>query len=80
MFKLVRELFSLLTPKQRKQFYMLQVLVIFMAVMEIVGVASIIPFMALVGNISQLQEETLIAKVYEWSKINSEMQFLFLLG
>ena len=59
---------------------MLQILVVFMAIMEIVGVASIIPFMALVGNMNQLQEETLIAKVYEASNIGSETQFLFLLG
>ena len=80
MFKLVKQLFSLLTSRQRKQFYMLQILVVFMAIMEIVGVASIIPFMALVGNMNQLQEETLIAKVYEASNIGSETQFLFLLG
>ena len=43
MFKLVSELFSLLTVKQRRQFYFLQILVVFMAVMEILGVASIIP-------------------------------------
>tara|TARA_B100001093_G_scaffold520182_1_gene613400 strand:- start:1150 stop:2883 length:1734 start_codon:yes stop_codon:yes gene_type:complete len=59
---------------------MLQILVVFMAIMEIVGVASIIPFMALVGNMNQLQEETLIAQVYEASNIGSETQFLFLLG
>lgn len=80
MFKLVSELFSLLTVKQRRQFYFLQILVVFMAVMEILGVASIIPFMALVGDVNQLQEETFIAQVYTASGINSETKFLFMLG
>tara|TARA_Y100001935_G_C17311084_1_gene516321 strand:- start:6258 stop:8054 length:1797 start_codon:yes stop_codon:yes gene_type:complete len=80
MFKLIRRLFSLLTKKQRKQYYALQLLVVLMAVMEIAGVASIIPFMALVGNMSQLKQDTLIAQVYQASGISSETQFLFLLG
>ena len=80
MFKLIKNLFSLLTAKQRKQYYALQLLVVLMAVMEIAGVASIIPFMALVGNINQLQHDTFIAQVYQASGVSSETQFLFLLG
>ena len=51
-----------------------------MAIVEIFGVASIIPFMAIVGDMSQLQQDTLIAKFYQSSGITSESQFVFLLG
>ena len=57
MIKITTQLFSLLTPNQRKRFYLLQFLVILMAFMEIIGVASIIPFMALVGDMTQLQPQ-----------------------
>ncbi|WP_044408469.1 ABC transporter ATP-binding protein [Thiomicrospira microaerophila] len=80
MLKLIKQLFTLLTPDQRKRFYGLQVLVVIMAFAEIVGVASIIPFMALVGDMSLLQQDTLIAQVYQTSGIASETQFVFLLG
>lgn len=80
MYKIIKELFSLLSARQRMQFYMLQILVVFMAIMEIAGVASIIPFMALVGNMSQLTGDTFIAQIYAASQIKSETQFLFLLG
>jgi ATP-binding cassette, subfamily B, bacterial PglK len=80
MFKLIKQLFSLLTLGQRKRFYVLQILVVLMAFMEILGVASIIPFMALVGDMSQLQHDTIIAQVYHTSGITSESQFVFLLG
>lgn len=80
MYRIIKQLFGLLTTKQRKRFYVLQILVILMAVMEIAGVASIIPFMALVGNMGQLQEDTIIAQVYEASGITSESQFVFTLG
>tara|TARA_S200000501_G_scaffold210735_1_gene197952 strand:+ start:9848 stop:11557 length:1710 start_codon:yes stop_codon:yes gene_type:complete len=51
-----------------------------MTIVEILGVASIIPFMALVGDMSQLQQDTFIAKFYQMSGINSESQFVFILG
>ena len=80
MYKLLKELFNLLSPSQRRRFYALQLLVIVMAIVEIFGVASIIPFMALVGDMSQLQQDTLIAKVYQSSGITSESKFVFVLG
>ena len=77
MLKLIKKLFSLLTPSQRRRFYVLQVLVVLMAILEIAGVASIIPFMTLVGNMNQLQENTFIAQIYQASGISSESQFVF---
>jgi len=80
MFKLIRNLFNLLSPSQRKRFYVLQILVILMTIVEILGVASIIPFMSLVGDMTQLQQDTFIAKFYQMSGINSDSQFVLLLG
>jgi len=80
MFKHIKELFSLLTPSQRKRFYTLQGLVILMAFAEIAGVASIVPFMSLVGDMSLLQQDMLIAQIYNASGIRTEAQFVFLLG
>ena len=71
MFKTIKNLFNLLTPSQRKRFYKLQILVVLMSFAEIIGVASIIPFMALVGDMNQLQEDNFIAKVYEASGLIS---------
>lgn len=80
MVKLIRQLFSLLTTNQKRRFYILQILVVIMAFMEIIGVASIIPFMAIVGDIGQLQQDTFIAYVFKNSGIKSESQFIFFLG
>ena len=80
MFKLVKNLFNLLSLNQRKRFYALQFLVIVMSVFEILGVASIIPFMSLVGDMSQLEQNTFIAEIYMQSGITSESQFVFLVG
>lgn len=80
MFEVIKQLFSLLTSSQKRRFYALQILVVIMAFMEIVGVSSIIPFMALVGDMNQLQQDTVIARIYNATGISSETQFVFMLG
>lgn len=47
---------------------------------EVIGVASIIPFMGLVGDMNQLNEDNILAKIYLASGIRNEEQFVFLLG
>ncbi len=80
MFNLIKQLFTLLTPNQRKNFYALQILVIISSFVEILGVVSIIPFMTLVGDMSQLQQDTIFSQIYQFSGISSEMYFVFFLG
>jgi ABC-type multidrug transport system fused ATPase/permease subunit len=80
MGKLILELFGLLTPVQKKRFYLLQVLVVITAFFEIVGVASIAPFMALVGDVSILERDNVITSIYQISGIRSASDFVFYLG
>lgn len=80
MLRVIKELFSLLSEKQRKHFYILQFLVILMAFTELLGIASIAPFMALVGDISLLQQEGVYSKLYQFSGINSPVEFVFAAG
>ena len=80
MFRIIKQLFTLLSSKQRKNFYYLQGLVIVMALMEIVGVASIVPFMALIGDISQLQEDSIFGNLFLASGITSEFNFVLIVG
>lgn len=80
MLSVIKELFSLLSNKQRKHFYILQFLVILMAFTELLGIASIAPFMALVGDPSLLQQEGIYSKLYQLSGINNPVDFLFVAG
>lgn len=80
MFKIIKEFFLLLTPSQRKRFYLLQMLVIIMAFAEIAAIMSIAPFMSLVGNISILSSENFLSKLYIISGLNNPYQFVFYLG
>lgn len=80
MFRQLQELYRLLTRSQRRQLLRLQGLIILMALAEIASVVSIGPFMALVGDLSRLEEENWLAMVYRASGINTPTSFLTLLG
>lgn len=80
MYKLVKELLVLLTKKQRKRLYILQFLVIIMSFTEILGVASIGPFMALIGDISILESDNMLAKVYLLFNFSTKEDFIFAVG
>jgi HlyD family secretion protein len=80
MFSQLKELYSLLTNEQRKKLRRLQILVVLMAFAEIAGVVSIGPFMALVGDISQLQGEGTLADLYRATGLEDPREFLFWVG
>lgn len=80
MLKQLKELYSLLAKEQRTRLLRLQVLVVLMSFGEIAGVVSIGPFMALVGDMGQLQGDGLIADLYRISGIGEPRAFLFWLG
>lgn len=76
----LKELYSLLTKDQRNKLLRLQILVVLMSLAEIGGVVSIGPFMALVGDMSQLQNGGIVHRLYQWSGLNDPTVFLFWLG
>nr|WP_299037632.1 ABC transporter ATP-binding protein [uncultured Psychrobacter sp.] len=80
MLTIIKQLFALLTDEQLKHFYVLQVLVVVMAFTELLGIASIAPFMALVGDMSILENNGVFAQLYQLSGLNDPMDFLFYTG
>lgn len=80
MLGLIKQLLLLLTDKQLKRFYLLQILVVVMAFAELLGIASIAPFMALVGDISLLETNSIFSYFYQISGIESPTDFLFYAG
>ncbi|WP_445005228.1 ABC transporter ATP-binding protein [Halomonas mongoliensis] len=76
----LKELYCLLTGQQRRQLLSLQGLVVLMAFAEVAGVVAIGPFMAMVGDVSRLQGDGLLAQAYLLSGASSPNQFLFWCG
>lgn len=80
MFTQLKELYSLLTEDQRKKLRRLQFLVVLMAFAELGSVLSIGPFMALVGDMSQLQGDGIVGDFYRMSGLEDPRTFLFWTG
>jgi len=80
MLTIIKQLFALLTDEQIRHFYVLQVLVVIMAFTELLGIASIAPFMALIGDMSILETNGVFAQLYQLSGLNDPIDFLFYTG
>ncbi len=73
----------LLTPREVKSASLLLVMIIMMAFLDMIGVASILPFMAVLTNPGAIETNAILNKMFEISKIlgvkNNE-EFLIALG
>ena len=63
MFKNLKRINLLLTKKERKKLYGLSVLNIFSGFMDMFGVASIAPFLAVVSNEKIMNENKYVLKI-----------------
>ena len=48
-----------------------------MALVEIIGIASILPFMTLVGDMSLINQETYLSYLYQTSGVNLSLNSFF---
>jgi ATP-binding cassette, subfamily B, bacterial PglK len=81
--KTFKKIFDLLSPRERKQVFYLLIMVLFMALLDVVGVASIMPFIAVLTNPDLIESNTLIRNLFNYSNIigvKTSEQFLFTLG
>ena len=80
MLRLAKELFALLTVDQRRRYLSLQIMMVFMAFMELLGIASIGPFMALVADMQLLETNVILNRIYVASGVSTHTDFLFITG
>jgi len=79
----LKKLLALLTPPERKRAGMLMGMILMMAFLDMLGVASILPFMAVLVNPELVQTNALLNAVFTISRyigIHTTEQFLFALG
>jgi ATP-binding cassette, subfamily B, bacterial PglK len=79
----INKLLDLLSPPERMRAGMLMGMILLMAFLDMLGVASILPFMAVLANPDQVQTNAILNTVFITSRhigIHSTEQFLFALG
>lgn len=80
MFMVIRKIFDLLSTKERKQLYFIFGSLVNMAFIEMAGIASIMPFMAVVANQDVIRTNRWLKLFYDFFKFTSLHSFLFFLG
>ena len=80
MMSTYRKLFDLLDHQERIRFYQLLGLIILMGVLDMAGVASILPFLAVVSNPEMVASNPSLAMLYRLSGFETNQAFLILLG
>jgi ATP-binding cassette, subfamily B, bacterial PglK len=80
---MLKKLLSLLTPAERKRASVLMGMILVMAFLDMLGVASILPFMAVLANPELVQTNAMLNTAFTTSRhigIHTPEQFLFALG
>jgi len=78
-----KKIIYLLTPYERKRGGLLLVMILIMALLDMIGVASILPFIAVLTNPSLIEKNLILNDMFQASKIfgvENDQQFLFVLG
>lgn len=78
--KTTRKILFLLNPRERRRGTLVLVMVITMSILETIGVASIMPFLSVLGNPDIVHTNQLLSNVYYGLKFDSVDTFLIILG
>ena len=79
----LRKFLYLLTPQERRRASLLLLMITVMALLDMIGVASILPFMAVLTNPSLIETNLLLNTIFQASNlfgVENYQQFLFFLG
>ena len=80
---LLKKVLSLLTKSEKRSALLLLMLVLIMSIIDMLGVASILPFIAVLTNPQIIETNVLLGHLYDKSStlgVDSTNQFLFFLG
>ena len=80
MFTIINKILDLLSAKEKKQLYLIFASLVNMAFIEMAGIASIMPFMAVVANQDLIRTNRWIKFFYDFFNFTSLHSFLFFLG
>tara|TARA_B110000027_G_scaffold104926_1_gene111334 strand:- start:19333 stop:21099 length:1767 start_codon:yes stop_codon:yes gene_type:complete len=79
----IKKILFILTPYQRKQAVWLLVMLIIVALLDMIGVASILPFIAILSNPGLIETNSILKNMFQISAIfgvDSQKEFFFASG
>ncbi|RZG49147.1 ABC transporter ATP-binding protein [Acinetobacter wuhouensis] len=76
----LKNIWNILTPLDKRKLSVVSILVIFVTIIESIGVVSIMPFLAVLANPESAQQNFLLKKIYVLLGVNTSNQFIVYLG
>ncbi|ANB02215.1 ABC transporter ATP-binding protein [Ectothiorhodospira sp. BSL-9] len=80
MLEIVRKTVRLIDRRDRSKVVILMILMIFTAFMQTAGVASVMPFLAVLSDPEVVHSNSLLSTLFEWFGFESTDRFLYFLG
>jgi ATP-binding cassette, subfamily B, bacterial PglK len=80
MLETYRKLLDLLTPSERRRFFLVLGIVLVMGFVEMVGVASIVPFMLVLADPGSIERHAILGNVYTGLGFTDPRSFMVFLG
>ena len=80
MIRIFSRIWPLMSGVQKRRLLPLLVLILVSGLLELAGVASVVPFLAVLADPEILQENPSLRAIYDWSGLNSSFAFLQVLG
>jgi ATP-binding cassette, subfamily B, bacterial PglK len=81
--KIVKKILIILSPAERKRAALVLLMILIMAFLDMLGVASIMPFMAVLANPEVVETNEILNAAYKFSKtlgVSTVQEFIFSLG
>ena len=81
--EIINKFLYLLSNQERKRAYLLLVMILLMALIDMLGIASIMPFIAVITNPDLIENNYILNYFYEFSGIfgvTTNQQFIFIFG
>ena len=83
MLKTIKKIIYLLKSQERKKMSLIIFMMLLMAILDMIGVASILPFMAVLSSPNLVETNLFLKTLFEFSSVfgvENKQQFLFALG
>jgi len=80
MIKSIKKFYSLLTKREKRNFFLLIFAMLFMGATEIAGIGSIAPFLGVIANPQIVEEQKILKSLYDFFQFKDTRSFIIAMG
>ena len=80
LFRQIKILYRILSRKQRFNFWVLQIILVFASIMEFIGIGSVVPYFGIISNPGVVESNTILIYLRELTGIIQVKDYILFLG